>query len=125
MRYHKSTPQRLNELTDASSWGCFVRFIELADDNFALRQVDEYENGYLTCYDRKHWQDQFGMLADFRYGKLCKKHWGQPDVITREEFERKWQQAARSAPFAMRDPSPDFPAPWITLFESGRWKGQA
>lgn len=125
MQYLKSPPQKPYELKVSFEWGGFVRYIEIGDDLFATRQVDEYENGYLTCYDREHWEDQFGALADFRYGETWRKHWGESDTFIESTlFEQKWGEAANSPPLTMRQPSADSPPPWIALFESGKWKGQ-
>jgi hypothetical protein len=68
VRYQRSPPQAAHELKKSLAWGGFVRYIELGDDGFASRQVDEYHNGYFARYDRDHWEDQFGTLADARYG---------------------------------------------------------
>jgi len=125
VRYQKSPLQAAYPLKESYAWGQFVRYLELGNDGFASRQVDRYENGHLTRYDRIHWEDQFGTLADFRFGETWKKHWGEPQVIGYQEFEHLWHQAESSPPFAARNPSPVEPAPWLTLFESGRWKGQA
>ena len=89
MRYLKSPPQAAYELKESFEWGGFVRYIEIGDDCFALRQIDEYENGYLARYDRYHWEDQFGTLADFRYGENWRKHWGEPNIIDAAVFEQK------------------------------------
>src|SRR5262245_58179180 len=124
-QYVRSPPQSPYELKDAFGWGRFVRYIEFGEDAFAVRQVDVYENGWSTCYDRQHWEDQFGSLADFRFGLTWVKHWGEPDLITREEFEARWKEAAGSPPYQMRRAAPVRPPPWITLYESGKWKGQA
>ncbi|MBS0515642.1 MAG: hypothetical protein JSS16_09230 [Proteobacteria bacterium] len=124
-RYQKSPLQAAYTPKESFGWGSFVRYIELGDDGFTSRQVDAYENGYFTRYDRKHWEDQFGTLADFRYGETWQKHWGKPIVIARAEFELLWSQAAMSPPFQLRAASPSVQAPWLMLFESGRWQGQA
>ena len=124
VRYQRSPLQAPYPLKASFAWGQFVRYIELGDDGFASRQVDQYENGYLARYDRKHWDDQFGTLADFRFGATWQKHWGNPDVIDRVEFEYLWSQAEASPPFSDRAHSPPTSAPWISLFESGRWRGQ-
>jgi hypothetical protein len=100
-------------LKDAESWGTFVRYIEFGDDGFALRQVDEYENGNLCRYDRSHWDDQFGTLANFRFGPLWIQHWGTPLVITAQEFEDKWAKAGVSPVLDIRNPPPRDPPPWI------------
>jgi len=122
--YDRSDPQSPHDFTESAEWGKFIRYIEFADDGFALRQVDEYENGYLVRYDRKYWNDHFGALADFRYGKTWVKHWREPHIITREEFQLKWDAAEKSPPFKWRRVDDPGPPPWIELFQSGRWKGQ-
>jgi hypothetical protein len=109
MMYAKSPPQGAYESKQSVDWGGFVRYIEFGDDAFALRQVDVFANGYLTRYDRIHWEDQFGTLADFRFGKTAVRHWGEPLLVTREEFESKWSEAATSPPNALK---------------SGAWPGQ-
>ncbi|MGA7829099.1 MAG: hypothetical protein WCA04_15685 [Geobacteraceae bacterium] len=125
MLYLKSPLQQAHKLKDSFEWGGFIRYIEIGEDGFAFRQVDEYENGYLTRYDRNHWEDRFGTLADFRYGETWRKHWRESDFIEAAQFEQKWIQAGTSPPFATRQPSPSSSPPWITLFESGKWSGQA
>src|SRR5215468_8783914 len=92
VRYQRSPTQQAYEYKESSSWGTFVRYLELGDDGFPSRQVDEYANGYLTRYDRAHWDDQFGTLANYRFGEAWVRHWGQPQPITREEFEEKWER---------------------------------
>ena len=125
VRYQKGSPERMPEYVASHDWGTFIRYLEFGNDCFATRQVDAYENGYLARYDREHWYDQFGSLADFRFGDLWIKHWGQHYVITREDFELKWNEADSSPSISLRNPSPTKPPPWIELFESGRWPGQA
>lgn len=124
VRYHKSPLQAAQALRESFAWGQFIRYIELGDDGFASRQVDEYANGYLTRYDRKHWDDQFGTLADFRFGETWRKHWGEPAVISQNMFQELWARAAISPPFRLRAASPNQQAPWLMLFEAGRWRGQ-
>ena len=90
-----------------------MRYIELGDDGYAMRQVDEFENGYLTRYDRNHWYDQYGSLADFHFGPAWVEHWGSPSVISSREFEDKWARASKSPVVAMKQPSPQSPPPWL------------
>ena len=51
-RYHRSPIQKPYPYKESEAWGKFVRDVELGDDGFALRHVDEYENGYLSRYGR-------------------------------------------------------------------------
>lgn len=124
VRYLRSPLNPPYELKESVQWGGFVRYLELGDDFFALRQVDEYENGYLLWYDRGRWEDQFGALAEFRFETAWIKNWGQPTVIAREEFEAKWHQATHAEQSMPKRKATSGPPPWITLFESGKWKGQ-
>src|SRR5262245_41524291 len=101
-RYSRSEAQGPYEYKDAESRGRFVRYVELGDDGYARRQVDEYENGYLSRYDRTHWDDQFGTLANFRFGEAWIRHWGAPIVITQAEFEDKWRRAGSSPAMALK-----------------------
>ena len=122
--YVKSPEQEAYPLKDSYEWGKFIVYIEFGEDNFATRSVRVYENGYITRYDREHWEDQFGSLPDFRFGKTWVKHWGEPNEISAEEFEAKWKDAEHSEPFKLRNPSPDIPCLWIEKFKSGTWNGQ-
>jgi len=112
-RYHRSPIQAPYELKEAAEWGSFVRYIELHDDGFASRQVDEYANGYLNRYDRTHWDDQFGTLASLRFGEAWLQLWGQPVVITPSEFEEKWKAAASSVVSRLRTHPPAEGPPWL------------
>ena len=112
-RYHRSPARAPYDLKKAAGWGTFVRYIELHDDGFALRQVDEYANGYLSHYDRSHWDDQFGTLADFRFGEAWIKAWGTPDAITRSEFEEKWTAALGSPVACLKTEPPSPQPPWL------------
>ena len=112
-RYHRSRTQTPYRHKEAESWGSFVRYIELGDDGYALRQVDEYENGYLSRYDRAHWDDQFGTLANFRFGEAWIRHWGAPEVITQDEFEGKWAHAAASPAAQMKRAVSQTAPPWL------------
>jgi hypothetical protein len=112
-RYSRSEPQGAYEYKDTESWGRFVRYIELGDDGYATRQVDEYENGYLSRYDRTHWDDQFGTLANFRFGEAWIRHWGTPIAITQVEFEDKWRRAGSSPAMAVKRSLSEAPPPWV------------
>ncbi len=123
--YIKSLEQAAYSLKDSYEWGKFVIYIEFGDDNFATRSVQVYKNGYITRYDREHWEDQFGSLPDFRFGKTWIEHWGNPNEISQNQFEQKWQSAEFSIPFKQRNRSPEEPCLWIQAFKSGEWDGQS
>jgi hypothetical protein len=56
------------------------------------------QNGNLLCYDRVHWVDDFGMLADARLNRNRKGgRWGRFDEIEADKFEHAWK-AARDSP---------------------------
>jgi hypothetical protein len=79
------------------SWGRFTRYLDVGADLHALRHVDEYENGARLSYDRRHWVDGFGMLADARVrrGDPRQLH-GPVREISAAEFEPVWKAARRS-----------------------------
>lgn len=111
-RYHKSPLQGPYPYKDSESWGKFVRYLELGDDGYAVRQVDEFENGRLTRYDRVHWDGRFGTLASLRFGAEWKDYWGLPVAITSQEFEDMWTKAGES-PAILEGYAADGPPPWI------------
>jgi hypothetical protein len=80
-----------------AEWGKFSRYTEIGDDDYAVRQVDEFESGKLLRYDRSHWTDKFGMLADATLPKVPRKKspW-KVVTITANEFEQIWARAENS-----------------------------
>jgi hypothetical protein len=95
--YEKAMGQGPAILEPAASWGRFTRYIEVGEDLRAVRHVDLFENGSLLCYDRIHWVDDFGMLADARINRNRKEGpWGRSEEIEAAEFERVWTAARRS-----------------------------
>jgi hypothetical protein len=96
MFYQKAADQGPYLLEASRSWGRFIRYLEFGDDLHAVRHVDQFENGQLLSYDRSHWIDDYGMLADMKYSPRWKtSEWAATD-ITPEEFEKIWCAAARS-----------------------------
>ena len=70
-------------LEPVHSWGRFTRYLEIGDDSYATRQVDQFDNGFYLRYERNHWCDGYGMLADMRYvPKKWEKFWGKPTIVT-------------------------------------------
>ena len=47
-----------------ADWGEFVRYVEVADDQYAMRQVEVFQGGRMfRRYNRSYWCDDFGMLV--------------------------------------------------------------
>lgn len=96
--FEKAVGQGPAILEPAAHWGQFTRYIEIGEDVRAVRQVDVFENGSLLCYDRAHWLDDFGMLADARINRNRKdERWGHSEEIEATEFESAWT-VARASP---------------------------
>jgi hypothetical protein len=80
------------------SWGAFTRYIEIGDDLYPVRHVDVFANGYSLRYDRSHWFDELGMLAQMRYDKKkWEEWWGPSEETSSQEFEAVWR-AGESSP---------------------------
>jgi hypothetical protein len=82
----------------AAEWGEFVRYMEVADDQYAVRQVEVFDNGNVLRYDRSHWCDDFGQLLGLRFSRKPKWAGFFPgaELIEVAEFERVWRAARRS-----------------------------
>ena len=97
MIYRKAPNQGPFDGEPRRSWGTIARYTEIGDDLYALRHVDVFTNGYTLRYDRTHWVDGFGMLADMRYDvKKWENWWGPAIAIDPAEFEAVWQAATSS-----------------------------
>ncbi|HEY2154283.1 MAG TPA: hypothetical protein VGH33_01545 [Isosphaeraceae bacterium] len=98
MIYRKSPDLEPQLFEPLKSWGQFTRYLEIGDDAFATRHIDVFANGCALRYDRVHWVDGFGTLAEMRYdAKKWAKWWGPSVAIPAEEFEAVWR-AAQSSP---------------------------
>ena len=75
----------------SSGWGAFNFFIEV-DDQFVVRQVNQFENGTVLRYDREHWCDKFGSMFLNRFSWKEKAGRGM-HALTQSEFERVWRKA--------------------------------
>ena len=82
----------------SEEWGEFIRYLEVADDQFANRQVEVFDNGNVLHYDRMHWCDDFGMLLGLRFSRKAKwvAHFPGAEIISPTEFEKTWRLAQRS-----------------------------
>src|SRR5688572_22089306 len=76
-------------------WEGFTRYVEVADDLRASRQVDVYDTGRVLRYDRKLWNDKYDELTWLRFKPDI---WQHPEWITSEisrlRFETIWAAAA-------------------------------
>jgi hypothetical protein len=99
MLYFKAPGRCLRQEFLASEWGEFVRYMEVADDQYAVRQVEVFENGNILRYDRTHWCDDFGQLLGLRFSHKPKWAVAFPgaELIEAAHFERVWR-AARQSP---------------------------
>jgi hypothetical protein len=116
--YDKTPDQEILEGLPASSWGKFTRYLEIAEDRYANRQVDWFENGYALRYDREHYVDEFGKLADLRYSRKWHRWWPNSIPIDRAEFENVWSNAAHTPAEPLQTQSKEassWPAvpPWL------------
>jgi hypothetical protein len=92
--YEKALDQAPYVLEPMCSWGTLTRYLEVAEDLYASRHVDVFENGYSPRYDRAHWVDDFGTLAD---GLHCARSPGPAISIGASEFEVVWRAAEHSS----------------------------
>ena len=117
-RFTKSSVQAPAPDPRTKGWGTYVAYIEFADDRFPVRHIVEFENGNMLAYDRTRWMDEFGMLADFRFGNPWVDAWGYPAEIPGEDFEEKWCEALKRHPdVSHRSDTP----PWLRLLAEGRF----
>jgi hypothetical protein len=82
----------------AAGWGHCVRFVEIGDDRYAVRQVEDYSGGHVLRYDRSHWCDRFGQLFGCLFShkqKAINVRLG-AEVIEAREFDRAWREALAS-----------------------------
>jgi hypothetical protein len=97
MLHFKASGRYLPARSPAAAWGDFVEYIEVAEDQFATRQVDAFENGNFLIYDRSHGRDAFGYLTGVRFSRKPKWRRFYPDavIIPSSEFEAIWRRALR------------------------------
>lgn len=82
----------------AAEWGGFVCYVEVANDQYAVRHVEVFDNGNVLRYDRGHWCDDFGQLLGRRFSHKPKWAVGFPgaELIKAAQFERVWRAAQES-----------------------------
>jgi hypothetical protein len=94
----KAPGRFLMEGSPALEWGDFTAYVEVADDQFATRQVCVFRNGKVLRYDRAHWCDDFGMLTGLRFSRKPKwaVYYPGAELITLRDFEKVWRTAHTS-----------------------------
>ena len=94
MWYFKA-PGRLMQASLAADWGRITRYLEVADDQHAVRQVDVFENGNLLRYDRSHPRDEYGFLMALKFSRKPKWALFFPgaEMISDDQFEKVWRSA--------------------------------
>ncbi|WP_369009487.1 DUF6881 domain-containing protein [Planctopirus hydrillae] len=98
MRYFKQRGCCLRRDSLAASWGECIRYVEIGDDRYAVRQVEVYNSGRVLRYERSHWCDRFGQLFGCLFSQKHKAIDGRltAEVIDAKEFERAWREAIDS-----------------------------
>src|SRR5688572_1802520 len=98
MCFFKEQGRCLSRESLAADWGECVRYMEIAEDRYAARQVEVYSEGRVLRYDRLHWCDRFGQLTGSLFSHKKKAIDGRPraEIIEAKEFERAWRTALRS-----------------------------
>lgn len=98
MLYFKAPGRCIHPDFTTVDWGEFVRYIQVADDQYATRQVEVFEDGSILRYERSHWCDDFGMLLGLKFSR--KPKWAVffpgAELIVGTEFENAWKLSQRS-----------------------------
>jgi hypothetical protein len=98
MRYFKECGRCLRRDSLAADWGECVRYVEIGEDRYAVRQVEVYSDGRVLRYDRSQWCDLFGQLFGCQFSHKQKAIGGRlgAEAIDAKEFERAWREALDS-----------------------------
>jgi hypothetical protein len=98
MRYFKQRGHCLRPDSLAAGWGECVRYVEIGEDRYAVRQVEVFSHGRALRYDRSHWCDEFGQLFGclFSHKQKAIKWLPRAEFIDANEFERAWRGALGS-----------------------------
>jgi hypothetical protein len=94
MRYFSGLRNGYGIPLASDGWGSFTCFIEI-DDQYATRQVNQYENGIVVRYNRVHWCDDFGMMFVGRFSRKDKAGRNMTP-LTATDFDRIWNDSLSS-----------------------------
>ena len=104
MFHFKAPGRRLQQDFLAVEWGEFSSYVEVGDDQYAIRQVELFDNGNVLRYDREHWCDDYAMMAALKFSR--KPKWSVyflgAELINPPEFEKVWRIAERSELWAQQ-----------------------
>jgi len=97
-RYFKQLGRPLRRDSLTAVWGECLRYVEIGDDRYATRQIEDYGEGRVLRYDRSHWCDRFGQLFGCLFSSKPKAIASRvgAEVIEAQEFERVWRAAIQS-----------------------------
>jgi hypothetical protein len=102
--FYFQVPGRLWHGSLTEGWGGISRYVEVGDDQLAVRQVDIFENGRVLRYDREHRWDDYGILMGVRFSR--KPKWAAffpgAEIISKDDFERVWRSAQSSAMWGLQ-----------------------
>jgi hypothetical protein len=113
MRYFKERGRCLRPDFLVAGWGECVRYVEIGEDRYAVRQVEVYGDGRVLRYDRSHWCDRFGQLFGCLFSRKQKAIAGRGEAVAIEpkELERAWH-AALSSPMWDQQVEQSLAAEW-------------
>jgi hypothetical protein len=97
MFYFKAPGFHLRDRT-TTNWGDFTWFVEVGDDQRAIRQVNAFDDGNILRYDRSHNWDDYGMLLGLKFSRKPKwsKFFPGAELISADDFEGVWRLAQSS-----------------------------
>jgi hypothetical protein len=96
--FHFKAPGRFTRGPLVREWGRISMYVEVGDDQRAIRQVDVFDNGNVLRYDRSHQWDNYGMLVGAKFSRKPKwaKFFPGAELISGDDFERIWRSAQSS-----------------------------
>ena len=99
MCYFTAPRRFLPNDSPAASWGEWIVYTEVADDQLAARQINCFKNGNFLCYDRDHRRDEFGHQTGLRFSRKPKwlKFWSNAEMISAAESKAKWKRFLSSS----------------------------
>jgi hypothetical protein len=109
MWYFSAPGRFLPSGSPAASLGHWTIYVEVADDQLAARQLGQFRNGNILCYDREHSRDEFGYLTGLRFSQKPKwrKFFPNAEMISLADFDALWYKSLKSPECMNRDAATD------------------